>query len=106
MKNLFLGLAALLALASCTNASDSKSYKSDAPVMPKLEGCTIERHVVTIAGGLGLSTEVVYVARCQPLTTSSTSTTRNCGKGCTQRITTITTTEGTPDGSLVQEIPR
>lgn len=100
---LLMGLVALLALASCgPDAEDVAKAKAatrreDAPTMPKIAGCTVERYLVGIPSGIAPSMESVYVARCQPSQTVTTSMERNCGKNCTQRVTTITTTEGVPE---------
>lgn len=102
-RKLLLGLAALFLLASCDSAPEQiakakeVSGRQDAPEMPKVEGCTLQRYVVGIPHPAGPDHEVVYVALCQPTKTVSTSMTRNCGKNCTQRITTVTTTEGVPE---------
>ncbi len=98
MNRILMGLLALLVLTSCS----PEANRADAPVMPKIEGCKVERYVVRPCKGC--NEEMVYVARCTPTETVSTSMSRSCGKNCRQKITTITTTEGTPDSAA--EIPK
>lgn len=96
MAKALLGLAALFLLASCTPGVQ----RSD-PVVPlTVEGCKVERYVVTPNSNGGQ--EVVYVARCKPTETASVTTKVSCGRNCTRTVTTVTTVEGSPGAS---EIP-
>jgi len=75
-------------VVSVSGCFDAGVIKADAEVMPKIEGCTLERFKVTPYKNA--SQEILYVARCEPQKTTTTSITRPCGKGCMQRITTVT----------------
>lgn len=98
MKTILLGLTALFLLAGC----EERAARADLSLMPKVEGCALERYEVqTKAGG----NEVLYVARCKPQETSSVTTQYSCGKHCTKKVTTITTIEGTPEPTAA-EIPK
>jgi hypothetical protein len=90
---ILLGLLALLALAGCDDSV--YAHKEDPEVIPKVEGCTVERFVVK--PHQVSSAESVYVVRCKPTTTATVTATYGCGKSCTKTVTTITTTEGTPE---------
>lgn len=95
-------LGSLLSCAVLTGCTDPPyATKDDAAVTPKVEGCTFERYVVK--PGKGWSAEILYVARCVPSTTTSVTTQYGCGKGCTKRVTTVTTVEGTPPEERIEK---
>lgn len=98
MKTILLGLAALFLLVGCEEGAS----RADLRVMPKIEGCSLERYEVQTKNG---SSEVLYVARCKPTETASITTRYRCGRSCTKSVTTITTTEGTPEAGA-SEIPQ
>jgi len=88
LNRIFSIILAAFFVVSITGCYDAGAVKIDAQVMPKIDGCTLERFEVVPRKNTNV--EILYVARCEPQKTTTTSVVKRCGKHCVQRVTTVT----------------
>jgi hypothetical protein len=82
MKSFTIKMLALCMTILVGGCAETNAQRNDAPVMPRIEGCSVERYVVKSPH---IGSEVLYVARCTPVKTTSVSTQYSCGKAAPKR---------------------